>query len=91
MKQYKVRFSKRAVKELTKMDNKTQKIIRTWIRNNLVDTENPRQFGKPLDGNLSDKWSYRVGTYRILAEIHDDEVVIFVFSVGHRREVYKRH
>ena len=29
------------------------------------------------------------GDYRIIYEIHDREVVIFVVTIGHRREVYR--
>ncbi|MBW4695533.1 MAG: type II toxin-antitoxin system RelE/ParE family toxin [Lyngbya sp. HA4199-MV5] len=31
----------------------------------------------------------RRGEYRILYEIHDDVLVVLVFKVGHRREVYR--
>lgn len=89
MKKYEVRISKKALKQLEKMDKPTQKVIRAWINKNLVGTENPRQYGKALEGNLSDKWSYRLGNYRILAEIYDDEIMIFIFALGHRREIYK--
>ncbi|MFN0095918.1 MAG: type II toxin-antitoxin system RelE/ParE family toxin [Dehalococcoidia bacterium] len=32
----------------------------------------------------------RVGDYRILYDIYQDEVVVLVLHVGHRREVYRR-
>ena len=31
----------------------------------------------------------RVGDYRVLYEIHDDELVVLVLKIGHRREVYR--
>ena len=42
-----------------------------------------------LTGNLSGVWRYRVGDYRLFAEINDTEVTIFIVEVAHRREVYK--
>ena len=48
----------------------------------------PRQLGKPLKGELGEFWRYRVGDYRILCEIRDDELVILAATIGHRREVY---
>lgn len=45
--------------------------------------------GKALQGNLNDKWRYRVGGYRILAKIEDEVVVITIVEVGHRREIYE--
>ena len=51
--------------------------------------ENPR-LGKPLQGELRPFWSYRVGDYRVVYEIRDDELVVLVVMLGHRREVYER-
>ena len=53
-----------------------------------MNTANPRQHGKGLTANRSGEWRYRVGNYRILAHIKEDEIVIEVFAVGHRREIY---
>ncbi|NBX70183.1 MAG: type II toxin-antitoxin system RelE/ParE family toxin [Proteobacteria bacterium] len=45
--------------------------------------------GKQLSGILSNQWCYRVGTYRILAEIQDERMIILAVSIGHRREIYR--
>ena len=50
--------------------------------------ENPRERGKMLIGNMLGLWRYRVGDYRILCKIRDEELIITVVEVGHRREVY---
>ena len=85
---YKVEYTEQANKELKKIDKHTQFFILAWIEKNLVDCENPRQHGKGLTANRSGEWRYRVGDYRIIAEIEDDKVIILVLTVGHRREVY---
>ena len=85
---YKVEYTEQAIKELKKIDKNTQFFILAWIEKNLVDCENPRQHGKGLTANRSGEWRYRVGDYRIIAEIEDDKVITFVLTVGHRREVY---
>ena len=85
---YKVEYTEQAIKELKKIDKHTQFFILAWIEKNLVDCENPRQHGKGLTANRSGEWRYRVGDYRIIAEIEEDRVVILVLTVGHRREVY---
>lgn len=87
---YKVEFTKSAMKDLKKIDKKDSTKIAAWIKKNLVYCENPRQYGKALKGNLSDSWRYRVGNYRILAHIEDDRVVIVV-NIGHRKEIYKNN
>ena len=85
---YKVEYTEQAIKKLKKIDKHTQFFILAWIEKNLVDCENPRQHGKGLTANRSGQWRYRVGDYRIIAEIEDDKVIILVLTVGHRREVY---
>ncbi|MBE6710791.1 MAG: type II toxin-antitoxin system RelE/ParE family toxin [Ruminococcaceae bacterium] len=85
---YSVEYTPRAVKDLKKLDKQTRALIFGWIEKNLVNCENPRQHGKGLTANRSGQWRYRIGDYRLLAEIHDDKVVILVLTVGHRREVY---
>ena len=85
---YSVEYTPRAVKELKKLDKQTRALIFGWIEKNLVDCENPRQHGKGLTANRSGQWRYRIGDYRLIAEIQDDKVVILVLMVGHRREVY---
>ena len=88
---YKVEFTKNAKKALKKIDKKDSAKILIWMKKNLENCENPRQYGKPLKGTLSELWRYRVGNYRILADINDDKILISVVDVGHRKEIYERH
>lgn len=85
---YKVEFTEKSLKQLKKMDKHTASLILGWIRKNLEGCENPRQHGKGLTADKSGQWRYRVGDYRLLAEIEDDRIVILILSVGHRRDVY---
>lgn len=59
-----------------------------WIDNNLADTDNRRLYGKGLTANRSGEWRYRVGNYRILANIYEDEIVIEILAIGHRQDIY---
>ncbi|MEI8150699.1 MAG: type II toxin-antitoxin system RelE/ParE family toxin [Hyphomicrobiales bacterium] len=34
-------------------------------------------------------WRYRVGEFRIVCDLFDEEPVAYVIRVGHRREVYR--
>jgi mRNA interferase RelE/StbE len=51
--------------------------------------EDPRPMGSE---KLSGQERYRVrqGVYRIVYEIQDEELVIIVVKVGHRRDVYRK-
>ena len=63
-------------------------MILGWVRKNLEGCENPRQHGKGLTANRSGQWRYRIGDYRLIAEIHEDRIVILILHIGHRSEVY---
>lgn len=80
--------SKEAMKQLKKMDKHTAALLTGWMRKNLEGCENPRLHGKALTANRTGQWRYRVGDYRILAELQDERVVILVIRVGHRRDIY---
>ena len=86
---YEVIFTDSALKELKKLDKPVVRVIKHWVVKNLVDCVDPRMHGKPLKGNLKGVWRYRVGDYRLFADIRDDKLVIFLFEVAHRKEIYK--
>lgn len=85
---YHVETTPRFDKEFKKLDRYTQRMVKSWIEKNLVDCENPRQHGKSLTANLSGLWRYRIGDYRIISHIEDDNLVILALTIGHRREIY---
>ena len=85
---YKVEVTQRFEKEFKKLDRYTQKMIKSWIEKNLIGCSNPRQHGKGLTANRSGQWRYRIGDYRLICAIQDDELIILALTVGHRREIY---
>ena len=88
---YRVEYSDDAKKSLSKMKKKDPMEalrIYNWIGKNLENCEDPRRIGKALTGQFRESWRYRVGDYRILAEIHDDVLVILLIDIGHRSTVY---
>ncbi|HAJ4038380.1 MULTISPECIES: type II toxin-antitoxin system RelE family toxin [Bacillales] len=85
---YQVVYTKKAIKSLNKIDQSQQRMIIAWIEKNLINTENPKSLGKSLKGNLKEYWRYRVGNYRILADIDNDEIKIIIFNIGHRKDIY---
>ncbi len=88
---YLVEYSDDARKSLSKMKKKDPMEalrIYNWIGKNLVDCEDPRRTGKALTGLYKGMWRYRIGDYRILAEIHDDVLIILLIDIGHRSTVY---
>ncbi len=85
-----VEFTERALRELKKLDKHTAAFIIGWVKKNLEGCENPRLHGKALTANQSGQWRYRIGDYRIIAEITDSKLVILVIAVGHRKDIYNK-
>ena len=79
-----------AERQLRKLDRPIQRRILDWLDDRIEACKKPRHFGEPLKGDLAGLWRYRVGDYRILCEIREQEVVVLVLSVGHRRQINQR-
>ena len=87
MKSYSVEYTKQALKSLEKLEENVRKDILEWIEINLEGCENPRLHGKALKGTLKGKWRYRIGNYRVIAEIEDEKVLILILDADHRRQI----
>ncbi|MBR1481979.1 MAG: type II toxin-antitoxin system RelE/ParE family toxin [Ruminococcus sp.] len=87
---YAVETTARFDREFKKLDRYTQKMIKAWIEKNLVGCENPRVHGKALTANRTGQWRYRIGDYRLICLIKDNELIILAMTVGHRRDIYER-
>ena len=85
---YQVEYTDRAWRQVRKLDPSVARILKAWIDKNLVGCENLRAHGKDLKDEHREKWRYRVGDYRLLADIQDDRIVFLILAVGHRSEIY---
>lgn len=70
------------------MDKATSKLILNYLFKNIDGQPDPRVKGKGLTANRSGQWRYRIGSYRVVCEIMDDELVVLAITVGHRRDIY---
>jgi len=70
------------------MDKQNARRVVDFMDLRIAVLDDPRQSGKSLKGELGEFWRYRVGDYRIICEIRDDELVILAATIGHRREIY---
>jgi mRNA interferase RelE/StbE len=86
-----IEFVAEAKKEFAHLDRQVQERIRRFLRERIAKSENPRDYGEPLRRNLTGLWKYRVGDYRIIAEIAEEKVLVVVLRIGHRRKVYGGH
>lgn len=55
----------------------------------LKKEKNLKSLGEPLCANWASYWKYRVGDYRLVADIQDDRLIILFLVIAHRRHIYK--
>lgn len=84
---YRVAWEDKAIDDLSYLPDKISTQIYNKVEKYLA--REPRQLGAPLSGNYSGYYRYRIGDYRIIYEINDDEIVIYVVRVGHRKDIYE--
>ena len=87
---YTVKTTSRFDREFKKLDKFTQKILSAWIDKNLEGCENPYIQGKGLTSNRSRQWRYRIGDYRLICIIENEELIILALTIGHRRDIYEK-
>jgi mRNA interferase RelE/StbE len=52
--------------------------------------ENPKRLGKRLVLEHEGRWSARRGPYRVIYELLEEERLVRVIAIGHRRDIYRR-
>jgi mRNA interferase RelE/StbE len=70
---------------LERCDYATQTRIVEYLDDRLEQCKNPRHFGEALKGNKMGLWRYRVGDYRIICEIIDEQLIVLAIAIGHRK------
>lgn len=85
MVKYKIEFKKSAVKELNELESKVIKRIISKIK---ALSSNPRPEGC-IKLTAEERYRIRIGNYRILYEIIDELLIIYVVKVAHRKDAYK--
>lgn len=87
---WRIEYAESVQKDVRKLDAQERKRLRDFIEVKVALLEDPRSLGKPLSGGLSGLWRYRVGNYRVIANIEDRDVCILVVKIAHRKEVYRQ-
>lgn len=84
---YKLRYSKQALKMKLKMPRGIAAKISTELSVLAANPASYRGDWKPLHG--TDFWRLRVGGWRAICELRDDQLVILVIKIGSRWDIYK--
>lgn len=84
--QYSIRYVASAAKEIRKLDRPTARRILNAIEKLSTD---PLPSGRIQLKDGHGELRIRVGDYRIIYDIQDDELIVLVLRVGHRRGIYR--
>ena len=85
---YEVEITPEGLRHLNRIPEKVREAAIAAIQGPIA--ENPQRLGKPLLGELEGLHSARRGDYRVIYEIFEDEKVVLIHRVQHRRDVYRR-
>ena len=80
---YEVEFTNKAEKQLKKLPKDIQERIIAALERARI---RPEQFFERLVGETA--YKYRVGDYRIIADIYKEKLIILVLKMGHRKNIY---
>ena len=81
---FEVLFTQTSMRQFEKLENNVQMRIKTSLERIKV---RPYSFVEKLTN--STYFRLRVGDYRIILDIRNNELIIFVIEVGHRKNIYK--
>jgi mRNA interferase RelE/StbE len=83
---YRIEFTRAALRQLSKLQRRDAARVLSAIEALASD---PRPIGvKKLVGE-DNAWRIRIGDHRVIYEIHDGRLLVVVFRVGHRKDVYE--
>jgi mRNA interferase RelE/StbE len=83
---YTIKFSAHAARSFRKLPRQIQ--VRLYAAIEPLK-DDPRLPGSEKLKGSNNAYRIRVGDYRVLYEIMDDELVVYIIEAGHRREVYR--
>ena len=83
---HEISISKKAIKALEKLDKPDKRRVMAGI-DALATNPRPQQ-ATPLV-NRGAQWRLRIGNYRVIYEIKDNDLLILVIDLGHRSQIYK--
>ncbi len=87
---WRIEYDSGAEKDLSKLDKPIAQRIIKFLGQRVAKLEDPRSIGEALKGStLGNFWKYRVGDYRIVADIQDKVLRIYVVEIGNRKQVYR--
>ena len=81
-----LRFTNAAFRQLSRFERNIQKRITEKLEF-YCSQDQPLQYAERLSDSRFGEWRFRIGEYRALFDVAEDEIVLL--AIGHRREIYR--
>ena len=85
---YRLELSNQAERVIRRMAQR-EPALYPRVARALDDLERDPFQGKALKGELKGRYSYRVGSYRIVYLVRQQELLVLIIDIGHRRDIYR--
>ncbi len=82
---YSIEYSKKSYNQLDKLSKNLQKRILTKLERIRI---RPHHFVEKIVGDSG--YKLRVGDYRLILDIYENDLIILVIKLGHRKNIYKK-
>ncbi len=86
MKKFGMRYTPETSRLLSKLHPENKKLIRVGLE----DLRKNPYAGNDLQGELYGFKSFKLKRYRVLYNIDEEENIIRIFHIGHRKDVYEQ-
>jgi mRNA interferase RelE/StbE len=83
---YRIEFVKQAAKQFKALPNQEQQRLKPKID---ALAKDPRPTGIVKLSGQDDLYRIRVGNYRVIYSIQDNQLLVLVVKIGHRRDIYR--
>jgi mRNA interferase RelE/StbE len=83
---YRIELTRDALRALAKLDKPVRRRIQGAIDRLAGD---PRPAGMIASRRAPGAFRIRVGDHRLIDVLHDDQLLIVVIDIGHRRDIYR--
>ena len=86
MTHYRLVYSKDFQKIFKKLDNSVQKLVASYIKNNLENKDSLRIPSRSLPGDRKGITRFKIGNYRLITQIRDNIIVVLMLTFGYPKD-----
>jgi mRNA interferase RelE/StbE len=84
-----IEITRTAEKQIKRLNRSSSKVHRSFSARAGKNRRESETMGKPLHRDKPGLWRYRIGDYRLICDIQDEQIAVLVLEVAHRKNVYR--